>query len=114
MLTYVHYLSENGLYLDHGKILDIVPYVGYMVKQYKYEGYENWEILKIEDNGKSFGDNPFIKATVKIHPYIKTHCVHDWEITNSIQIITKFIRTCSKCKTQEEFEYGKAKWIPKE
>lgn len=110
LLTYVHYYSEEGVYLDHGKILDLEPYVGYVVKQYKTEGYEPWEIVRIEINGTVFDNRPFIKATVKIHPYIKTHCNHVWVNSISPQIITKFERVCEKCNLQQTFSYGKAKW----
>jgi hypothetical protein len=110
MLTYVHYYTEEGIYLDHGKILDIEPYVGYIVERHKIEGYEPWEIIKIESNGTSFGNNPFIKATVKRHPYVKTHCDHVWNTKQHAQIIPKFVRTCTKCNLNEEFTYGTAKW----
>ena len=110
MLTYVHYYDEEGNYLDHGKILDVEPTVGYTVERYCTEGYIPWEILSIQENGKSFGDYPFIKATVKVHPFIKTHCRHEWENSISPQIITKFLRKCKKCGLKEEFNYGTAKW----
>ena len=112
MLTYVHYYTEEGIYLDHGKILDVEPHIGYIVKQHMTEGYEPWEIVKIEPNGTSFGDNPFIKATVKIHPYVKTHCDHEWNI-GGITLTSsppQHLRTCNKCNKQEKFSYGKAKW----
>ena len=112
MLTYVHYYTEDGTYLDHGKILDVEPHIGYIVEKHKTEGYEPWEIVKIEPNGTSFGNNPFIKATVKIHPYVKTHCRHEW-VNSSVVLLSnppQFVRKCSKCKKEERFSYGSAKW----
>jgi len=112
LITYVHYYTEEGIYIDHGKILDVEPHVGYVVKRYKTEGYEPWEIVKIEPNNPPtvFNNIPFIKATVKIYPYVKTYCRHEWTNSISLQIITKFERICSKCSLKQEFNYGKAKW----
>jgi hypothetical protein len=114
MLTYVHYYTENGTYLDHGKILDVEPYVGYIVERYKIEGYEPWEIVKIEKNGTVFENRSLIKATVKIHPYVKTHCDHDWDVENNLQLavgVYGFTRICKKCNKSEKFDYVTARWI---
>ena len=86
------------------------PHVGYIVKQYRIEGYEPWEIVKIEYNGTVFENRSLIKATVKIHPYVKTHCDHVWVNSTSLQIITTFERVCTKCNLQQKFSYEKAKW----
>ena len=114
MLTYVHYYTEEGTYLDHGKILDVEPHVGYIVERYKIEGYEPWEIVKIEPNDPPtvFNNSPFIKATVKIHPYVKTHCRHEWVISDVVLLSNppQHLRICNKCNKQEKFNYGKAKW----
>lgn len=112
MLTYVHYYTEQGTYLDHGKILDVEPYVGYVVERHRTEGYEPWEIIKIEPNDPPtvFNNSPFIKATVKIHPYVKTHCDHEWINPKPITISQQLTRHCSKCKLKQTFNYGLAKW----
>jgi hypothetical protein len=113
VLTYVHfYNDETGEYLDHGKILDIEPTVGYVHQRYTKEGYIPWEIVKIEDKGTTFGDNPFIGATVKIHPFVKTHCDHEWKNSNVFLLSSppKHTRICNKCNKKETFSYGTAKW----
>lgn len=112
MLTYVHYYSENGTYIDHGRILDTEPYVGYIVKKYKTEGYEPWEIVKIENNRVVFEKFASIKATVKIHPYIKTHCDHEWESfeTELLSVLPAFLRKCNKCNKEQWYNFGLSNW----
>lgn len=113
VLTYVHYYTEQGTYIDHGKILDVEPYVGYIVERHMTEGYEPWEIVKIEKNGAVYENKSLIKATVKIHPYVKTHCNHDWTVQNNLELAmgaAVFNRTCKKCNLFQKFDYGSAKW----
>lgn len=111
MLTYVHYYDEEGKFLDHGRILDVEPTVGYVVERYCTEGFIPWEIIDIVPNGTVFNNKPLIKATVKIHPFVKTHCDHHWINTTHAQIIPKFLRTCAKCGLYQEYTYGKSTWV---
>lgn len=113
MLTYVHFYDEQGKYLDHGKILDVEPYVGYVKKRHATEGYIPWEITMIVPDGTSFGDNPRIKATVKVHPYVKTHCNHEWLQDSGIKFSDSKIslhRQCQKCRKTQDYNFGKSMW----
>ena len=110
LLTYTRVFDESGNDLGLVRILDVEPTVGYMITRYCTEGHIPWEITSIEENGTAFGKHRSIKATVKVHPYVKTHCDHVWNTKQSPQIITKFIRECKKCGLKEEFSYGTAKW----
>jgi len=109
-LTYTRVIDETGENLGLVRILDEEPFIGYMIVRYCKEGYIPWEILNIEDIGTTFGGHKHIKATVKVHPYVKTHCDHIWNTKQSPQIITKFVRECKKCALKEEFNYNTAMW----
>lgn len=114
MLTYCHMynIDVEDEYLGVRRILDVEPTVGCIVKQYCTEGYVPWEIMKIVPNGTSFGDNPCIKAWVKIHPYVKTHCNHQWEISPVLLLSNppQHTRKCNKCNEEQIFNYGTANW----
>jgi hypothetical protein len=40
----------------------------------------------------------------------RNQCDHEWDTKQHVQIIPKFVRTCTKCNLNEEFNYGTAKW----
>jgi len=67
---------------------------------------------KYTESGTVFNGRPFIGATVKIHPFVKTHCDHDWDNSNVLLLTSppKHTRTCKKCNKREIFSYGTAKW----
>jgi hypothetical protein len=114
MLTYLHLLDIDNpdKPAEVYRLLDRELSVGMIIEKSVTEGYIPYEVISYTHIDKVFGDKDLYQVKIKKHPFIKTHCDHEWEVTNSVQIITKFFRTCKKCNTKEEFEYGTAKWTP--
>jgi hypothetical protein len=112
MLTYLHLLDIDNpdKSAEVYRLLDRELSVGMIIEKSVTEGYIPYEVISYTHIDKVFGDKDLYQVKIKKHPFVKTHCDHDWEISNSQQIIIKFFRICKKCNTKEEFEYGTAKW----
>jgi hypothetical protein len=123
-VTYINCHDENGHYLDKTKRLDEDINVGYIIQWSMKEGYENWEVTHIlkeeKENVQLQAGNSveriIVHVKVKKHPYVKTHCDHEWKNSkSSIQTLEagslqSFLRKCNKCSIQEKYNWGTCKW----
>ena len=110
--TYLHLLDIDrpDKPAEVYRLLDRELSVGMIIERSVKEGYIPYEVISYTHTEKVFGDTKLYVVKIKKHPFIKTHCDHEWDVINSLQIITKFFRTCKKCSLKEQFTYGTAQW----
>lgn len=112
MLTYLHLVDidkPNEPYEIY-RLLDRELTVGMIIEKSQSEGYVPHEVISYTHKDKVFGDRDLYEVQIKKHPFIKTHCRHEWVNPKPITVAQHLIRHCSKCNIQEKFNYGLGKW----
>ena len=109
MLTYLHLLDIDSpdKPVEVYRLLDRELSVGMILERSVKEGYIPYEVISYTHTEKVFGDTKLYVVKIKKHPFIKTHCDHEWDVIN---INTDFSRTCNKCEMKQKFNYGTAQW----
>lgn len=115
MLTYLHLvdIDKPNEPKEVYRLLDRELTVGMIIEKSQTEGYIPYEVVSFSHKDKVFGNRDLFEVQIKKHPFVKTHCKHEWYVSSN-QFVTRQhlerYRSCTKCNLQQKFNYGLGKW----